>query len=543
MGLSASQARLLSITRRINNNELKSAILANSKIRLADKNIKATNDYVNALDTTKLNYVSYDETGIQQFVPLTFTYLNQYSPLKNQYALYNDNGQLYVNQLDADNFAKSKTLYDFLECYNLVEGRTEQVENPEYQRQYKEWYEYNEEWKTREPQEGDFYNIPGDPVWVHTNSVVYDAISGIGCFSIAQGGKRCYMHVLAALLGRGTFTTSDGNTFTIEREEDIGWRWNSCSDDEAACMNGLRDEMKTDPVAELVYEGELNTEAHGKVPVKGDGTDAAKYNVPGGGNCWQKCIDLAWDLHWQYDGSSTGGTATQEELEKFWYFVEVDLGDGHLEDSDEFLFNEPEYDDAYRIWWEEKKDFEPTVEEYMDKIILDRVNDKAKAQWYTNLFNAMDGRDMSKIVTTAYDEEANFDHWLVDDIDKVSTEKNHYHIVLDENLQGDTTWIQYALTNGLISMKQAALRTDDNMTWAGIELSSTSDIREVDDKTAVAKAETEYQKVMREIQAEDKKLDIDLKKLDTEHSALKSEYDSVKNVISKNIEKSFSAFS
>ena len=42
---------------------------------------------------------------------------------------------------------------------------------------------------------------------------------------------------------------------------------------------------------------------------------------------------------------------------------------------------------------------------------------------------------------------------------------------------------------------------------------------------------------------QDKKLDLELKKLDTEHSALQTEYDSIKEVISKNTERSFKAFS
>ena len=40
-----------------------------------------------------------------------------------------------------------------------------------------------------------------------------------------------------------------------------------------------------------------------------------------------------------------------------------------------------------------------------------------------------------------------------------------------------------------------------------------------------------------------KKYDQDLKKLDTQHNALQTEYESLKNVIDKNVERSFKAFS
>ncbi len=55
MGLSASQARLLSLTQRINNNELESEMISNAKIHLAARNTIASENYINALDGTKLD--------------------------------------------------------------------------------------------------------------------------------------------------------------------------------------------------------------------------------------------------------------------------------------------------------------------------------------------------------------------------------------------------------------------------------------------------------------------------------------------------------
>jgi len=59
----------------------------------------------------------------------------------------------------------------------------------------------------------------------------------------------------------------------------------------------------------------------------------------------------------------------------------------------------------------------------------------------------------------------------------------------------------------------------------------------------MALAEAKYNEQMADIEKKDKRFDLELKKLDTEHSALQTEYDSVKNVIDKNIEKSFNVFS
>lgn len=63
------------------------------------------------------------------------------------------------------------------------------------------------------------------------------------------------------------------------------------------------------------------------------------------------------------------------------------------------------------------------------------------------------------------------------------------------------------------------------------------------DKTALAKAEAEYEHKTKQINQKDKKFDMDLSKLDTERTALKTEYESVKKVITDNIERTFGIFS
>lgn len=121
MGLSASQARLLSVTQRINNNELKSEILANNKIRLAEDGTRASEKYMNALNSKKLDYKVYKQSGDMETVALTFNALTNYSDLKTQYALMSANGQVYVNSEDAKNYENANNLYDFLNSYKLIE--------------------------------------------------------------------------------------------------------------------------------------------------------------------------------------------------------------------------------------------------------------------------------------------------------------------------------------------------------------------------------------------------------------------------------------
>ena len=54
MGLAASQARLLSITSRMADNELRSQIINNAKMRLTSESSQASEEYVDALNKTQL---------------------------------------------------------------------------------------------------------------------------------------------------------------------------------------------------------------------------------------------------------------------------------------------------------------------------------------------------------------------------------------------------------------------------------------------------------------------------------------------------------
>ena len=93
MGLAASQAKLLSITARLSDNELRSQTLTAAKMSLANQTTAASRKYIDALDSTNLIYSTYDLDGNKTYVDLTGYQLSQYAPLKNQYGLVNTNGQ------------------------------------------------------------------------------------------------------------------------------------------------------------------------------------------------------------------------------------------------------------------------------------------------------------------------------------------------------------------------------------------------------------------------------------------------------------------
>lgn len=144
MGLAASQARLLSITSRMADNELRSQLINNAKMRLATDSSRASEEYIAALNKTQLMMTNYDLRGEKQHVDLNFTNLTMYSPLNNQYGLVNKSGQLLVSELDTARYEtafqkaredkeieegdteglNAKALEEFLKQYGLVKNTT-----------------------------------------------------------------------------------------------------------------------------------------------------------------------------------------------------------------------------------------------------------------------------------------------------------------------------------------------------------------------------------------------------------------------------------
>ena len=78
MGLSSSQARLLSITARLTDNEYRTQRLTNARLKLTDISDAARVQYQNALDSDKFMFIAYDSTGTNVKYDLTPSVLYQY---------------------------------------------------------------------------------------------------------------------------------------------------------------------------------------------------------------------------------------------------------------------------------------------------------------------------------------------------------------------------------------------------------------------------------------------------------------------------------
>ena len=123
--MSATQARLLTITGRLTDNEMRSQTITNSKLRLAQKSSDASQEYMDALSSEKLVFKYYNDNGESSTYNLTPALLYSYEPLKNQYSIQNASGQNLVSATDANNFENSGTLSEFLDKYGLAQDTTD----------------------------------------------------------------------------------------------------------------------------------------------------------------------------------------------------------------------------------------------------------------------------------------------------------------------------------------------------------------------------------------------------------------------------------
>ena len=619
MGLSASQARLLSITARLSDNELHSQQIANSKVRLADKTQEASQEYLDSLNATKLVFTTYNSDGGTIQNPLTAGLMYQYADMKNQYGISNTSGQLLVSATDAANFENSANVNEFVSMYGV-----ELTDNPKYTAALETLYgqEYNlfyntannaandgfdnfangvkgwvggwntgmtqqqyDTWKSQSDwidgyigQASGLYgellnklkDIPISPADKPTPptkptmptmpdmpdfAALAAAYNGSACHGSVNGtganGIWHMEHNLCHLIWGpggfcedGTITNSDG-TITITA--------NKSQLDDNSITSGFGGSGK-DAATKLLNGFKQN-------------------NVMEEYDCVKEVIQSLIDLYCDVVNylSTTGGYSiygtissaenpkSSGELYTQWQQFYTDLANlenaGKQEYEDKKAEWQEEYDKQMEIYNKEYEEYEKELEEYKEALLDGAAWQQAcnelydqyqeaianlptpeipdpedpKTEWYTNLWHRMNGES-----------------------DYKSTEGKNgtYYKQLEDNLLNSDTWLQFALEHGVVMLEQVRFveeAEDDTgleySKWTATTYGSCSDIAEVEDEVAIARAEAEYTKKLNEIEAKDKKYDNDIKKLDTEHNALQTEYDSVKSVIEKNVERSFKAFS
>lgn len=544
MGMSASQARLLTLTARLNRNEYRAQQISNAKIRLAQSTEDASDAYIQALNATNLTYTTYDESGNKNTQQLTGGVIYTYSSIKNQYGFVNAAGQLMVTEKDGGNYETSKNLEEFLDKYGLLgsldEAKTIQVTNPAYTDAMNKYSKEIENWKSQKPDKSDNKYWKLDKVTVE-NSELYDKfVSGTdsGCWSSVMNDSAALYHlgdVLSHLLDVGKYTTSDGkNTFEIK--EDLSnaspfYHWWTTGgsggvNGNAATMTEIREQIK-------------NMDCCGKTE------DEYHQNCDKNQTMTQKIVDLLWDSQevFKKEGNNIGSESYNNILDRAKHLVFYDLKYALNEEKEIKSFDQDAYDKDFAEW-EAKEPQKEDVPQYIEKKVRQATNSD-EAQWYINLWHRMNGESDYKagyMNETEYDSAT--DGWVTD------SKTGQSYAILEDGLMNDPEWIAFALKNSVITMEQVQYSNPNeagtglkNVAWTSIVYTSMTEMSEETSEKKRTKAEVIYEQAQRDIEELDKKYDNDLKQLDTEHNALQTEYESIQNVINKNVERTFKTFS
>ncbi len=600
MGLAASQARLLSITARLSDNELHSQQISNSKVRLADKTQDASQEYIQALNATKLMYTTYDAQGNSSYTQLTPTFLYTYTPLKNQYALQDASGAYYVSAVDAYNYENTDTLIEFLECYDLLTDEKYQDALEKYEQDMEKFQQaqtkYEEDYKEYEAKLKDYntkldaynkelaeYEKAYQEYLDQLNQPnLYDKFAGLvgtsdnpngqagGCYQAALkwNSTGCYAHLLAHMLdykGGSNFNYNyDYKTSYINPDTGINDTV-QIDNQSGATYATMHRYVKDDPnwleIVDAINDSSRLCDGDDVYNGTSDGTkDNIIQQAIDEGRVPTKAEILQSDYLYDPDTNTVTGVKTLKQkaidllymldnINEYrdvvdWKATLINFTDGDMRN----LGSAPTPPDPFTA---EMPDMPTKPEEPIHPDYSVELNDQDKAQWYVNLWYMMNGSDTANLVKddTSTDLDGVF---IVASAEK--SQKGNYKI-LDDNLMNSPEWIQFALEHGVVTLVQAQYYnpSEDSgkapelssaaITWSATTLSACADISSTEDEIAVARAEAEYNQKLRDIETKDKKYDNDLKKLDTEHNALQTEYDSVKSVIEKNTERSFKAFS
>ena len=608
MGLAASQARLLSITARLSDNELHSQQISNSKVRLADKTQEASQEYIQALNATKLMYTTYNAQGESTQTELTPAIMYEYSELKNQYGISNASGQLLISSTDAMNFESSADVNEFVQEYGVA-----LTTNPQFiaslesifGSNYSEFYDIDadkalvdfggmniQNWVSQ-PNSGmseQQYNswaqgasaVPvtgkesgsyGSLIAELTNPPAYPGdepkepekvdMPDFAALATAYNKSQCYAsvinekdnnvgiahmeHNLAALIwstgGFGTDNrsiTNSSGTITITNKDA------NCNTSTAFSLTGFGFSDSGNTGKNLIealrkvedYEC-VQTLIQSIIDLYCDIINYMHVNNTTQPNSSYKLVKDNYDI------STTESIKTNEELFTRWQQFYKDLAGlkekGEAEYNEKYQEKYNEFKKQHEEWaakWNDIYSWQTSCNElytqYMDDIAnlpTSKIPDEEdpKTGWYVNLWHRLNGESDRK---------------------SAEGEKGTYYKQLDDNLLTSSSWLQFALTHGVVTLEKVQYvdEAEDNTglkttKWMATAYSSCTDISETEDEIAVARAEAEYNQKLRDIETKDKKYDNDLKKLDTEHNALQTEYDSVKSVIEKNTERSFKAFS
>ena len=555
MGLSASQARLLTITARKSDCEYESMRLSHQKIALSRDMEKVSAEYDNAMNQTKLVY-DYYGTGSEQ-MPLNYgllmtpSQLNNYTPMP----VTDSSGRIVLD----DRLAKAardagipQEGLDGLPSSDLRNAFIDSLAGTGYISQVQadniKKTTYNQAAGVGDANLVNVNTTTGtlQDLIEMVSSSYYDFSDLANGLSRDKGGFGLNMYDNGTEIGTGgKISLGDllnGNysirgTFEQDREPYMPWAVVDCVatssfwEDMFTQFEDLLDTGDPYTQAALAYARSMTMDM---VECLGDITANADWNA---------AQDTSNYGYWEMPHSGGWGSGNSLGKIRRNLHSEVDTHIGIV-----YIQNEgskEKYDSGYGMNLSNMvKAYLTYFAQYMEGIDTSsyKVDDNEKY----NSGKSEDGRTVADsnliddmfMFTMVTDVDTSGDNLLIAAFwDALFNQICAKGWVENVNVKDDR-YLQESFKNGNMYISTLS---DDGFYYQGNYATNTF-IKEVTDEEGIAQAEARYAREKAKINNKENILDMKMKNLDTEISSLSTEYDTIKSVIQKNIEKSFKRY-
>lgn len=507
MGMAASQARLLSITARMSNNEFEQQSVAYSKQRLSENSGRINDEYLEALNKTKYQVLTGYNGTDACYADITYNQLTGCNTVASgkQYLVKDNSGKVLVSSAIANAFkAGNGDLNIFLKQLGYTQADIDTTKSATAEESIHEaWDKYlNSVGKS-------IYDVNGNT----SDSADYQGehILGFDYRSFGAGqlnGIPTY--------SRAYVVSQEGKSSFYAYKDDEGYYVNRSA------------------VVARNYVDENNETKTGVFYQTEDQLGSSNYT---------QLVDVT------YDATTKMFTYLNDKNERVQtstlYATQRKDGSADLSETqkDRFSYNS-------------KTGLYTSDSGYTYSITKEDIplNYDGTTQTQRDLY------DYATAITEAYYNKSNKskdDTDLTYDAQQISYYKNIFYqmqscgfTTLEEKygydekkakktLNYDSTWMINQLKSGNLVLSYYSTAEKG---FIGTTLDDDESITEKEDKSAIAKAEQEYTTAMDKIESQDKQFDMQLNKLESEHTAMQTEYDQLAKVISKNVEKSFNIF-
>jgi len=495
MGMAASQARLLSITARISDNELKQQSIAYSKQRLSDNSEQINDQYLEALDKTKYQILTGYNQSEACYCDISYNQITGCNTVAcgKQYLVKDNKGKVLVSQAVANAFKNGNGDFNkFLKNVgNYTQSNLDISAKDATSKIHEAWDKYLasvgksiDDFDSQHILDFGFTSFSADP------------FDGYATFATATGSSNNGNPVALFRDENGYYK----NNYNITPKKDTttgdiicGYEADDGTWYQIAGVHYDLDKKKytyddfTDENGELIEYDNLYADSTGD-PTKAQVFEEQKnYLTPSG-------VNSDGD---QIYKSSSGETFVVTTSSKALNYEGTTTAQREL------------YDYALSIteaYYNNANSHSSSILKY----------DAQMVNYYKNIFNEMRSCGYTTI-------EANYN---------TDTKRASTHMK-------DPEWFVNQVKSGKLVL--AYYSTTEN-SFVNTSLDDDESITEKEDKSAIAVAEQVYQSKMDNIERQDKQFDLQLNKLESEHNALQTEYEAVYKVISKNVDTSFKTF-